>query len=416
MKTKLFYLFTVAIFIFLLPKANANHILGGDLTYVNVGPNQYKFTLTVYRDCAGNQLDNAYTLNYKSATCKPTASSFVVSKVGAPEEVSISCPSRPNTCNGGSEIGIQRQVYTGTVTLPSACTDWVISWDPGETSKRNENIKNIKDAVLQNFYLEAKINNAAVNNNNSPTFSGMAFSYLFSNQLGTINSTATDVDGNELKYKLITPKTGANTTVTYNTGFTANSPVSTSTTATFNTNTGDLSLTPTKVETSVTAVVVEEYKNGVLIGSVMRDLQIITLDVKNANPILSGINNTSSDSIKVCAGDDANFDIYGSDSDIPTQNLTVTWNNGITLSPGNGFDGFTTKGTKGKDTTTFKWKTPSNANGLYTFTVKLTDDNCPLVGATTKTYKIRVYPKPLFNLGNDTTINCTAKKLFYLKI
>lgn len=396
----------------LFTESKANHILGGDLTYSNIGPNQYLFTLTVYRDCSGNLLDPAYTLNYKSASCNLPTSSITVNKVGLPQEVSVTCPSRQNSCNGGGELGIQKQTYTGIITLPQSCNDWVISWDPGASSRRNSTIKNIVDAVNQNFYLEAKINNTVIKNNNSPVFSGMAFSYLFLNQKGTINSNATDIDGNELKYKNTTPKTGASTNVTYNTGFTSISPVSTSSTSTFNTTTGELTTTPTIIEQSVTAVVVEEYQDGIMIGSVMRDLQIITLDVNNINPIISGINNTSLDSLTACAGDIIDFNIYGSDSDInPTQKLSVTWDNGIPLNTGNGIDGFTTKGSNNNDTTNFKWKSNNSASGLYTFTMKISDDYCPIVGATVKTFKIRIHPKPTFNLGNDTTLNCTDTKL-----
>ena len=396
---------------FLLPEAKANHILGGDITYTNIGPNQYKFTLTVYRDCSGNLLDIAYSLNYKSSTCGVASSSFIVNKVGAAEEVSILCPSKLSTCNGGGEIGIQKQLYTGIVTLPKSCNDWIISWDPGANSKRNSAITNIADPVNQNFYIEAKINNSKINNNNSPSFSGMAFSYLITGQKGVINTTATDIDGNDLKYLITTPKTSASTTVKYNTGFTATSPISSGTAASFNNSTGELSLSPTAIEKSVTAIVVEEYKDGEFIGSVTRDLQIITLSYANKIPTLSGINNTNLDSLRICAGDKVNFKIYGTDEDLPAQKLTVTWNNGITLVPGNGFDGLVTTTGQGNDTTTFKWKSPVAANGLYTFTVTLKDDYCPIVGTTSRTFKIRVFPKPIFNLANDTTINCTDQKL-----
>ena len=136
----------------LFTESKANHILGGDLTYSNIGPNQYLFTLTVYRDCSGNLLDPAYTLNYKSASCNLPSSSITVNKVGLPQEVSVTCPSRQYTCNGGGELGIQKQTYTGIITLPQSCNDWVISWDPGASSRRNSTIKNIVDAVNQNFY------------------------------------------------------------------------------------------------------------------------------------------------------------------------------------------------------------------------------------------------------------------------
>lgn len=386
----------------------ANHILGGDITYINVGPNQYKFFLTIYRDCSGNELDPVYILNYKSTSCGVASSTFNVTKTGAAEEVSITCPSKQNTCNGGTELGIQKQVYSGTVTLPKTCTDWVISWDPGAGSKRNSAITNIVDPTNQNFYIEAKINNSQTSTNSSPQFTGMAFSYLYTNQKGVLSANVTDTDENTLTTKIVTPKTSATSTVTYLTGFSATKPVSNSFNA-YNSLTGQLSITPSALEKSVTAFVVEEYQNGILIGSVMRDMQIITLSGANKIPVLSGINNTNADSINVCAGELVDFNIYGSDADA-SQKLIVTWDKGVNLNSTNGIDGLKTVGNGNKDTTNFKWQVPNTTTGSFIFNLTLTDDNCPLIGSITKQFKIKVFAKPSFNLANDSTINCSEKK------
>ena len=71
-------------------------------------------------------------------------------------------------------------------------------------------------------------------------------------------------------------------------------------------------MTPTNLEITVMAVLVEEYRNGVLIGAVERDIQFTIIDCNNIIPTLSGINGTNSFSQTVCAGTQTCFDITSS--------------------------------------------------------------------------------------------------------
>lgn len=392
-----------AIFLFANTNSQANHIVGADISYVNVGVNQYKFTLVVYRDCSGEQASISYTLNYNSVSCA-NGGSFTVKPVGTPVEVGPSCLSQKTVCQGGTNLGIQKIVYEGVVSLPQKCNDWIISWNPTGTF-RNNAITNIANAGSSDIYIESKLNNnlSTQNNNSSPQFSGAGVAYLSTNQLNVINPGVTEVDGDVLVYKLVTPKVSSTKNVTYLSPFSAINPVTSSPALVLKGN-GSIQLTPTKQEVSVTSYVVEEYRNGILVGSAMRDFQIITKDNLNKNPILSGIDNGSVDSLTVCAGDRISFTMHGTDLDI-TQKLKMTWNNGV---EGANFS------VLGNDSLTpigsFTWNTPKIANGNYTFTVKLDDDNCPITGTVSKTYKILVRPFPNFNLPNDTLIKCTDLK------
>ncbi|MDW8346583.1 MAG: hypothetical protein RML94_06475, partial [Bacteroidia bacterium] len=57
------YLFLIVHF-FLLSSALATHIVGGDLTYVCLGDNRYRFRLEVFRDCSNSTVpfDNNITI------------------------------------------------------------------------------------------------------------------------------------------------------------------------------------------------------------------------------------------------------------------------------------------------------------------------------------------------------------------
>src|SRR4029078_3381796 len=106
-------------------------------------------------------------------------------------------------------------------------------------------------------------------------------------------------------------------------------------------------------------------RNGVLIGSVERDIQVTVLNCNNSLPTLTGINGTNNFSATVCAGDQVCFTINSSDPDA-TQNVSMNWDASI---PGATFT--TSGGTR--PTGTFCW-TPSTSdisNNSYCFTVRV---------------------------------------------
>ena len=82
------------------------------------------------------------------------------------------------------------------------------------------------------------------------------------------------------------------------------------------------------MEVTVMAVLVEEYRNGVLIGSVERDIQVTVIACTNQVPALSGMNGTGDFSAVVCAGDQICFNITSTDADA-AQNTYVSWDNSI---------------------------------------------------------------------------------------
>ena len=129
-------------------------------------------------------------------------------------------------------------------------------------------------------------------------------------------------------YQLITPYDRAGTPVTYLAPFTSNQPLSSSPAMSFNPQTGDICMTPTNLEVTVMAVLVKEYRNGVLIGSVERDIQVTVITCSNIIPTLTGINGTNSFAMTICAGEQTCFDVFSSDVDAG-QNTFVTWDYAI---------------------------------------------------------------------------------------
>jgi gliding motility-associated-like protein len=235
-----------------------------------------------------------------------------------------------------------------------------------------------------NMYIEATLNNLAFPCNDSPTFTNRPVPFVCVGQPFCFNNGSNDADGDSLSYTLITPMHSATVNVTYLSPYSAAQPLNSSPAATFNPLTGDMCVTPTTLQVTVFAVLVKEWRNGILVGSVMRDIQVRTINCTNNNPYLNGINNSGSYTASACAGVPMTFNIPTFDADVP-QNVTLTWNSGIpgaTLSTGTG----------SRPTGVFSW-TPTIADVSsvpHCFTATVTDNNCPFLGSQTYSFCITV--------------------------
>jgi len=368
-------------FIQMNTEAYASHAQGGDLTYTCLGGNQYRLRLAFYRDCSGTNAPGSVTIDISSASCNQNLTATLTPITGTGQDVTPICPSLTTVCNGGNNPGVQEWIYEGNITLPQACTDWVFAFS---LCCRNAAINTIVNPGGQNIYIETHLNNVAAPCNNSPTFSNIPVPFICSNQTYCFNHGAVDPDGDSLSYSLVTPATGPTTTVTYNAPYTANQPILSSPAVSFNNVTGDICMNPTQIGVTVMAVRVEEWRNGVMIGSVVRDIQLRTISCTNNLPTITGINGGNNYSASVCAGNTLSFYVNSIDPDAG-QNLTVSWNNAITGAT------FTTSAGPAPSGT-FTW-TPTVANisnTPYCFTITVSDDACPYSGSQTFAFCVTV--------------------------
>ncbi|MFN8164791.1 MAG: T9SS type A sorting domain-containing protein [Bacteroidia bacterium] len=361
--------------------SKASHMAGADLTYQSLGNGQYLVTYTLYRDCAGIDAPLSEFLNVSSTTCNSTQSYTLNQDPGTGQEITLNCPGVPSTCNGGTAPGIQAYSYSVVVTLPAQCPDWNFSVSD---CCRNAAITTLDFGSGDNLYIEAYLNNMTVDNN-SPTFSNYPVAFECIGQNNFYNHGVIDADGDSLVYSFIPPRTDANIPVTYATGYSIANPLTSSPAVSINSNTGDIQMHPTQTEVAVVAVLIQEYRNGVLIGSVMRDMQIYTVQCTNTLPTVSGINGTGNFVTSACVGGQLCFDVITGDPDA-NQNLTLTWNQGV---PG---ATFTVTGPTNSPVGHFCWSpTPADARPQpYTFTVMVHDDACPSNGVATVSFSVTV--------------------------
>lgn len=188
--------------------------------------------------------------------------------------------------------------YRGTIQLdPDEYNDpggYYIAW---ERCCRNDDINNIEDPGDNGmvFYLEFP---ALSVRNSSPEFVAPNGQYICANRLFSMNMSATDADGDELRYSLVTPMRGhtdprnpnggerPGTTfplVSWSRGINLStvipglSPLKIS-------SSGQLSVNANALGLYVFTIQCEEFRNGRRIGLVRRDFQLLVIDCTDDQP------------------------------------------------------------------------------------------------------------------------------------
>jgi gliding motility-associated-like protein len=253
-------------------KSYGSHAVGADVTYTYVGPNQYLITVRFYRDCAGITAPTSVSVNYTSS-CFPGGFLTLNAVPGTGQEIPPSpcLPQVTTACNGGSGYGVQEWVYQGLVTLGGPCADWTFSFS---MCCRNAQITTVVNPDFYSLYVSTTLDNFNYPVNSSPVFANIPVTQFCVGNQFFYNQGATDADGDSLVFLLAPAEDAANVYLPYAAGYGALQPIASSTPITIDPQTGTISFTPSQVQVGVIAVVCEEYRNGVKIGQVKRDIQM----------------------------------------------------------------------------------------------------------------------------------------------
>ncbi|WNJ21224.1 gliding motility-associated C-terminal domain-containing protein [Pontibacter sp. G13] len=274
---------------------SAKHLVGGDFTYRCLGEdpngdNLYEVTMTVYRDCQldanGNPntpfddtvriaiYDNANLLLVETLAIPLTDSSFLELT-----SADTCVPPPTNLCYIEGN-------YISTVALPDNPNGYTLAWG---RCCRNATIQNIIDPVDQGMVLSAYIPSTDLCNS-SPSFNNALPTYICLNDSFQFDHSALDPDGDSLVYRLTVPFTAGSPndvvpipippydTVTWAPGFSTDVMLPGNPPLTIDPMTGQLIVLPEQLGQYVFSVSVFEYRNGVFIGEVKRDIQINVID------------------------------------------------------------------------------------------------------------------------------------------
>lgn len=372
--------------------------MGADISYECIAPGQYKITLQLYRDCKGVDIGTSQVIAYQSTQCGVT-SSLTLTQVSV-SDITPVCQQNSNqtACAGGNLYGVEKHVYEGILNLPPGCgTDWVLGWG---VCCRNNAITNLTQPGNEDMYIQTcSIDNTLSPCNNSPVFLNDPVPFFCVNQPVNYNHGVIDIDGDSISFSSVSPQNAAGN-VGYAGGLSAGNPFVTAAGGPFSVDpiNGDINFTPSQNQIGVMAMRVNEYRNGVLIGCVVRDMQFTIINCSNSLPTASGINGGNNFALTLPACADTCFTITSADADA-ADNVTMTWNSGISTA------NFTTNGAN-RPTGTFCWTTTANDVGTHLFTVQVKDNHCPIIGSNTYSYQITVVPSsdPPVNAGPDVTL------------
>ena len=429
----------VALFFFSLSfftKIEASHFAGADISYqcLDHANEIYKIDVKIYRDCSGIPYSGPPGLSF-CGTGSGCMSPTVLSPFNGIHilETTPLCPSQigvpgVTTCSGGIIKGIEEHFWTTTISfsgIPATCTSYNLKL---VESTRNGSINNILGAGGTSLVTyDTQIDRTLAICNNSPTFDNVPTPYFCSNSGANFfySQSATDIDGDSLVYRIGEcfdsggPLCGAQTPVNWDfaNGFSALQPFGTQYDITIDPNNGDMAVVKTGggALDAILCVYVDEYRNGVKIGSIVRDMQFTFYDcgIQNPNPPVvdtvtlgyGGSGEVLSFQKEYCLGDTIDLNFCFTDAD--GENVGVSWDGGI---PGASFTNVPPLTTT--PCAPFHWD-PSSFTygpGTYTFLVTAEDDGCPNTQKFQRTMQITIYDTAITLNPQITTLGCNHKQ------
>lgn len=369
--------------------AKASHYMGGELTYTCLGNHQYEIELSVYSDCSAIPPGSNANVTLSAATCG-VSNITVALLLQSTTDVTPVCPTANTSCNGGSgTFGISRSIYKGVVTLPMGTNGYCDNWQVAYNSCcRNMYPTSIMNPTAQSHYISAHIDDSNNFCNTSPRFLDDApVKYACFNDTIMTSFAATDADGDSLVYSLVPVRGSGGAALTYVGGFSATAPFGGS--AVLDAQSGALIVNATpQQQVNPIAVKVEEYRNGVKIGEVTREVMYYLANCTNDVPRITAFNNNPATPVSANTFY-VNFTVTGVDS-LPLfftiadadagQTLSATWT-GLPA---------TAQTSMPMGQPFFYWEPTLADVGLHTIQLTISDDNCPHPGTSTYVIQINV--------------------------
>lgn len=288
-KMKPFRLLTSGLFFFLgMSLSQATHIVGGNLSYVNLGGGNYQLILKVYRDCGPTNINGTPFDDFPPIGIYSQGLIVVNMTLSLANAVVTSLPvTLDNPCLAlPPDVCVEEAVYTGEVWLPPSQVGYDLVY---QRCCRNPSIVNIllPDETGASFFAHIPGNNIAPNGNSSPQFDFFPPVAICAYTELVFDHGATDPDGDELVYTFCDPVNGGDIfnpqpspplpppyiPVVWEAGFSTSYPMTSDPAISIDPDTGVITGTPTMPGQYVIGVCVSEYRDGVLMSTSNRDFQ-----------------------------------------------------------------------------------------------------------------------------------------------
>jgi gliding motility-associated-like protein len=280
----------------------ATHIVGGSLTYIHLGGSSYKVVLKLYRDCDPSSVDfpGSTLIEVRGSDTTNLNLDFRMFMNGRDtlQPHIDTCAVNPNIC-------VEEAIYSKIVSLPPNLVGYHLIY---QLCCRNYSIDNITNPGNYGETFHTYIpNNNVLLTNSSPVFANFPPVFVCATQDVDFDHSATDPDGDSLVYSLYTPYDGVEwetvpqslhwdyfpsigppvapgtppdnitfPTVVWEPGFDENNALNGGVGPLADLSidqAGHLTGFPANAGQFVVGVKVEEYRDGVKIGTVVRDFQ-----------------------------------------------------------------------------------------------------------------------------------------------
>lgn len=283
----------------------ASHLMGGQITASQLSGNQYLITVTEYRDTTGIPITNTAIIYYNDATLAFDTNHYV-----------------PHTGAATLFNGVEYYQYIDTVTFPGPGVYTIHTYD----CCRNYAIINMANPGGEEMYLSSELTvYASGSNNSTPEFLNHPATLAQKNSLFQYNPLPFDADGDSLVWSLETPLGSMGDTVA---GYFL--PLGASSNPfTLNSVTGEITWMPDSNGNWEASFRIEEYRSGVKIGEIRRDMQIIVVDdTTNYNQVVINHTGWSTDGagnylMNLTVNQPFYLNISGTDADMDMLNLNV---------------------------------------------------------------------------------------------
>ncbi|MEC7646499.1 MAG: T9SS type A sorting domain-containing protein [Bacteroidota bacterium] len=310
---KKFIVFIIACVV--VTSSYATHLMGGQIsaTYLSsdTSGSHYFVELDVYRDTFGvpmmlDQTIEIYELDIVTGT---------YNLIGVD---SMSLGTSGSVATMSSVYGVEIYHFTDSITFP-ANGYYMIKWSD---CCRNGAIINMSSPLAEEMQFLTYINVDSANPNSSPTYLSPPVIYLPANNVWQYNPLPFDPDGDSLVWNLSIPLSNDTTVIGYQ--FLSDTALYSNATGVFamDTVTGEITWDPKMVGNFVASFAIEEYRNGVLVGAMSRDMQFVVVpDSTNAVPDVSFMqspptNNLGYPYVKIVPGQNYEITLLASDADV----------------------------------------------------------------------------------------------------
>ncbi|MCB9045840.1 MAG: T9SS type A sorting domain-containing protein [Chitinophagales bacterium] len=352
----------------------ASHFSGGEIRYEFNGTN-YDVYLSLYKICEGGaSLTNAATINVSSVS--QTYNANVNLTFLGFDTVNVSCPLSASRCiNPTSAIpGYITARFKGTMSLPTAATDWVVSYT---SAARISSLVNLNSGASAQMYLYTNIDNSTAINSN-PLMASSPSYFMLVNTPTIIPLQAIDPEGDALVYDLVAPLTASGSNATYAAGYSATAPLGSTGTATINTTNNTLTLNSPATGTFAIGLRVREYRNSVLVGEYIREFTLAVMPGTGSGITIPAPTSTTSFTYYTCPGQTTNSIVLNFVDPTSTDSVYLD----VTTPTLSGWT-FSTSVTPGipSASATINWTTPGTLNPAtlphFFIKVRARDNGCP---------------------------------------